>query len=481
VLAVKETLERELKLSADRAFRLPKLPGQPLESRIFTSTYYDTADFRLVRYGVTLRRRVERGRGLWQLKLPRGLARLELELRGGPSRPPEALRDLLLAHTRGRDLVPIAKLRSRRAGVRVRDVEGPLADVVVDSVAVLEGRRVARRLHEVEVELTGGDEKALRRIERALRAAGAADGDGRPKLFQALGLEPPPSPGPVSPAAFPVDHLKAMLQGQVAALLAHDPGTRHGTDPEELHQMRVANRRLRALLRAARPMLDPEWVAALRTELGWLGSVLGPVRDLDVLVAHLRSEAASLDAPERRAFERLLGRLAAERAEARATMLEALRSERYLRLLDGLEDAVREPRVVTPDISLHDLAAGEFKKLRRAVRALGDEPSDEELHAVRIRGKRARYAAELAEATAGKPASRFIRRAKAFQDLLGEHQDAVVAEERIRQLVSRVRGLRTAFAAGRLVERQRARWQAARAAFAETWERLEQRGRRAWT
>ena len=79
-----------------------------------------------------------------------------------------------------------------------------------------------------------------------------------------------------------------MIAVQVGELIAHDPGTRLGDDPEELHQARVATRRLRAVLRAARPLLDPGWTESLRAELSWLGGALGPVRDLDVLLDHLR-------------------------------------------------------------------------------------------------------------------------------------------------------------------------------------------------
>jgi CHAD domain-containing protein len=130
--------------------------------------------------------------------------------------------------------------------------------------------------------------------------------------------------------------------------------------------------------------------------------------------------------------------------------------------------------------SLNAIAGSEFRRLRRAMRALGETPTDEELHAIRIRGRRARYAAELAEAAVGEPASRFIRRAQVFQDVLGEHQDASVAERRIRQLNASARGRWAAFAAGRQVERQRARRQTARAALPEAWAKLEKRGRAAW-
>jgi len=477
---VQATLERELKLSVRPGFRLPALPGDRLPPRVFTSTYYDTPDYRLARAGVTLRRRAEGRTGVWQLKLPRGAARLELEVAGGPGHPPDEVRELVTAYARGHELAPVATLRSRRTGVRVRGLAGPIADVVVDAVAVLDGRKVLRRLRELEVELLDGDETALGQIEQTLRAAGAADGDGRPKLFQALDLAPPAAPTSPDAAAPAAEHLAAMIGAQLAAMLAHDPGTRLGSHPEDLHQMRVATRRLRALLRAARPMLATEWVEPLRAELAWLGDLLGPVRDLDVLLGHLRDQAALLAPAERRAFARLLRRLDAERAQARAAMLDALRSERYLRLLERLEDGGRAPQVVAPETSLASIAGVEFRKLRKAMTALGEEPTDAELHAIRIRGKRARYAAELAEAAVGKPAARFIRKARLFQDVLGEHQDAVVAEERLRRLIAEGGGRQAAFAAGRLVERQHARREAARAALPGIWKKVEKRGLAAW-
>ena len=73
------TVEYERKLEAPEGFELPDLGGEPLEPRVFTSVYYDTADRSLTQAGITLRRRTERGRGLWQLKLPSDEARLELE------------------------------------------------------------------------------------------------------------------------------------------------------------------------------------------------------------------------------------------------------------------------------------------------------------------------------------------------------------------------------------------------------------------
>ena len=188
-----------------------------------------------------------------------------------------------------------------------------------------------------------------------------------------------------------------MIARQVGELIGHDPGTRLGADPEELHQARVATRRLRAVLRAARPLLDPAWTESLRGELAWLGGSLGPVRDLDVLLARLREEIADLEPEERRAAGRFLRLLEAERRTAREAILDALSSPRYADLLDRLEAAAVSPRARAADVYSRPLRAESSGKLRKAVRALPLDPSDEELHAVRIQGKRARYAGELAE------------------------------------------------------------------------------------
>lgn len=448
-------LEREVKLRADEAFALPDLGGEAIEPRLFVSTYHDTADHRLARRGVTLRHRLENGRALWQLKLPRGSARLELEAPGPPGAPPDDLLRLLAGHLRGAPLGPVARLRTRREGVRV---DG--AEVVHDSVAVLEHQRVTRSFEELEVELLDGDEKTLRRLERALRRAGAGNGESRPKLLQALDLDFQPEPEEAEPDPSAPGTLRAALREQAARILAHDPGTRLGEDVEELHQMRVATRRARAFLRAGHDLLDPAWSGALRDELRWLGGVLGPVRDLDVLLDHLRPAVESLggDAVEGRKLLRTLER---DRRRARRPLERALAGERYFALLDALEQPAP---AVAEEPGLDEIHAAEHRRLRKAVRALGDEPPDDELHAARIRVKRARYAAELRGDEA------YVKAAKRLQDVLGEHQDAVVAEERLRELGAKHPG--GAVAAGRLIERERDRGLRARDEWRDAWKRL---------
>jgi CHAD domain-containing protein len=275
-------------------------------------------------------------------------------------------------------------------------------------------------------------------------------------------------------------HVVALLRRQLAALRAAEPGTRLGSDPEELHKMRTAVRRLRAMLGALRDMFDPRWVAHLRKELDWLGDTLGARRDLDVLHQHLSAEVAPLRSGTRVAGRHLLERLDTQRGRARVHVVAALDSPRYRRLLARLTEGMRRPPVVTADLSLPAVAARAFKKLRKAVDALGDDLSDPELHAVRIRVKRARYAAEIAEPMRGRPARRFIKRAKKLQDALGEHQDAAVAEARLRGLLRAERRPLAVALSRKLVEKQQERRREARAKFLDGWPGLERRGRKAW-
>jgi CHAD domain-containing protein len=463
--------ERQPKLDAEAGFALPDLGGKPLSSRTFTSTYFDAADRRLLRAGITLRRRVENRAGVWQLKLPADDGRFELEVRGGPGKPPSAFVDLLAASLRAGTVVePVARMRTRREGVSV-GTSVDRVEVVVDTVTVV-GTRSG--FVEIEAEVVAGDGSALPGIGQALRKAGASPARHTSKLARVLGEAGRPAEGDGDPVAKVRDGVVA----QYEAILASDPGVRLGEDPEALHQLRVATRRSRAILRAARGLIAADWTEPLRAELKWLGGLLGPVRDLDVLLEHLDSAAASLEEEDARAYRRLRARLVAARHGARQTLLEGLRSERYFQLVDTLAGGADAPAGDLPT-PLPEIACNAYGRLRKVVRALPGRPADEELHRVRIEVKRARYAAELASPDLGKRGARLIERAKVVQDLIGDHQDAVVAEQRLRELALRGGG-KTGLVAGRLIERQRRRKRKARHAFPGAMRQLEKAARGAF-
>jgi CHAD domain-containing protein len=125
---------------------------------------------------------------------------------------------------------------------------------------------------------------------------------------------------------------------------------------------------------------------------------------------------------------------------------------------------------------LEPIAAALFDKLRKEARALPADPSDIELHGLRKTAKKARYAAELAAAEGGRRIEKTIDALKDLQDVIGAHQDAVVAEERLRALAK----ARTALAAGRLIERERGRRRSARDAYPAVLDEALSRGRKAF-
>jgi CHAD domain-containing protein len=179
-------------------------------------------------------------------------------------------------------------------------------------------------------------------------------------------------------------------------------------------------------------------------------------------------------------LHRIIDALDHERRARRRALLEMLTSDRYRTLLEHFEAAASSPIVTNADARLEKIAGREFDKLRRTVRRVGKTPDDAELHRIRIKSKRARYAAELAEAMRGKPATRFIDQVKILQDLLGEHHDAVVAEQLLRTALPPNGDRKMALLVGLLIERQRERRRAMRAAFAKTWAKTKRCGRSVW-
>jgi CHAD domain-containing protein len=244
--------------------------------------------------------------------------------------------------------------------------------------------------------------------------------------------------------------------------------------------MRVATRQLRAVLRAARPLLVPAWADSLRDELRWLGQLLGPARDLDVQLAYFHEESAALEARDRRPLTPFIAHLEAQRNHAQEVLLNELKSARYLDLIRRLQQAAQDPTAVESPVTLRDLAKQEFTRLRNTIRQAGHAPNNATIHETRIKTKRARYAAELAEPTVGKQATRFINKARVVQDLLGLYQDAIQAEAHVRTFLKQSADVRAAFVAGRMVERQRQRREKARKKMPRLLRGLLKRGEKVW-
>jgi CHAD domain-containing protein len=244
--------------------------------------------------------------------------------------------------------------------------------------------------------------------------------------------------------------------------------------------MRVATRRLRAVLRTAKPVFLTAWVTSLQEELKWLIELLGSARDLDVQIAYFTEESVELDMRDRKLLVQFISHLRTQRKAVQQMVLSELTSARYFELIRRLQQAARVPSVVESPLTVRRLAKREFKKLRKAIRRLSSSPSDTALHNVRIKAKRARYAAEFARSSMGKLAARFIKSARAIQDRLGLHQDAIQAERHIRQFLKYSTSVRAAFLAGRMAERQRHRRETVRKDMKLLFKRFLKQGKKAW-
>jgi CHAD domain-containing protein len=468
--------------------RLPQVAGTsgPEEQRL-EAEYYDTDDLRLLRAGITLRRRSGGDDDGWHLKLP-----LEESTRDEIQRPlgtgrqvPGELAGLVRAYTRGAPLRHVATLTTRRRRLILLGEAGDsLAEVEADDVSArtLGPATAISRWQEVEVELTGGDQELLKTVGELLRQAGLYPAGRAAKLERALGgraAQPDhPAPPTVSSAAGEV--VLAYLRAHAARLMALDPLVRLD-EPDAVHQMRVASRRLRGTLRSFAHILSRDATGDLAAELKWLGGVLGAARDAEVQAAHLRAGLRQLPVELRigPVDARIQGHFASVRAAARTELLAALDSDRYFSLLDDLDRLLARPPL-TPDAARRATAvlpaaarrarqqAG--KRMRRARRTAPGPARDQSLHRARKSARRARYAAEAMVPATGRKAARFARRMKRVQSVLGEHQDAVIARGVLRDLgIGAYLAGENAFSYGLLYERGTC-----------AGERLQARARRAW-
>jgi CHAD domain-containing protein len=454
------------------------------------ATYYDTAEFQLARWGVTLRHRTGEPGVAWTLKLPgaaagQALERQELGFAGDRTAIPREAADLVRAYVRGRALIPVARLRTSRNPIDIREPDGTLlAEIVDDAVSVHVGRRMTHRFREIEIETKDDGRKGrdvLRSAVDRVTAAGCKGEQPMPKLIRAIGARASRPAEVVVPdlGAHPrPDELaRHAIAGAVVQLLQHDAAVRLGEDEESVHKFRVATRRLRSDLGTFAAFFDGEQEEWLREELRWLGNEVGRLRDTHVLAGNLQRAIDALPNDDVSLGQHVLKRLWRQARKARESVLAALRSERYDRLLDELvrtagagqplpEGASQRHRKRDARI-MNDLVRKRWGRLADAVDALGDDPPDSALHDVRIKAKRCRYTAEAVTPVAGERAARFAVAVSRLQTVLGDHQDAVVAERWLREAADAMPVSR--LVAGELIAHQRAERARLRAEWPSVW------------
>ena len=434
--------EVERKVEAAEATPVPARLGdeyavEAAEVLPLDATYYDTAHLRLLRHGATMRYRVGDDEPGWHLKVAAGPdAREEIHAAGEPGTPPAELLALVRAHAGREAVAPVAELRTTRLQRGVVDGTGrrvaSLDDDEVSGTRSSDGLVVAWR--ELEAELgRGTDDALLDVLAGALGEAGWKPSAGISKIGRVLcgGTDPRdlPSAPTKSKAA---RRLLAHLDAQVSEIVARDVAVRAG-DGDSVHKMRVATRRLRSALATFRPCFVSEVTDPLRDELKWLGAVLGGLRDDQVL--HARLNAAVDEVPELLVLgpvrERVRIEMRGREQEDLGKVVEALDTDRYVELMDGLHRLVEAPPWTDdhePDgKALRRGAQRAIKRVEQHRPKKAEKATDAELHELRKAAKRARYALEM---LGDDHAARF----EAVQELLGDHQDSIGARAVLRLL-----------------------------------------------
>ena len=486
--------------------------------------YWDTPGWHLFRAGWTYRWRDHSGDRIMTLKsrrLREGLVQKRQEVeRRVPGFPQDGSHPLVAEHAADRsgglrpgDLRELFRVHTHRRLFDIRLPDGALVELGIDRTAITTDGPVKKpapgrmTFVELEVELKEGREESLRRMAGELQQRSGLLVARLSKFergLQTVGLSPPRASRMVSPAGTPfVQALRerapspadpavrlayGRLLEQFEEMIVQEPRAWEGLDPEGVHKMRVATRRLRSALRAFKKVL-PASIREFNGEFKWLAAVLGGVRDLDVAIGnlpHFLSEIPPEDAAHLDAYEQ---DLTDRWREERRRLLACLASRRYGRLkADFARSLERGPSArdmealgsITVGDAARLLIGKRYRGVVRRGRQITSESSDESLHALRIQCKRLRYLLEFFRPAYGDLLRAETRRLKKLQDVLGEFQDASVAGEFLRRYAEGLPMRRSnrgrLIALGRLIGAQNRRAARRRADFATAWERFESTG-----
>ena len=437
---------------------------EPCQPQQIHDVYLDTDDWRIFRAGYALRTRVNQGRNEVTLKSLQSVRhdvadRRELSepLQSGEldalirSTGPVATRVHAVAG--GHSLRPLFEVRTRRQRFAIRsEAESEaLGEIALDESVILrhDGATTAS-CQRVEVEVLG--ERRQKPLQKFVALLGADCGlEKAPQSKYELGLTSVGLAPATAPQLAPLEVDKSMRASEVALArlrklftiwFTHEPGARLGDDPERLHDLRTATRRIDATLGLFAEYL-PRTLARSRQKVKSLLSVFGAVRDFDVQLGELAQFSRQLSESDRSALEPLRRHLESGRAKARSQMLRSLDSNSTRKWLDDSMTRLAQPSSspASRDDALAlavapDMVDGCFRKLQKAFRRLNEDSSWEDYHAARSRAKKLRYAIESVAPIYGRPAERMLRRVRRLQDELGNQQDAHVIEERLLNLAS---------------------------------------------
>ena len=451
------TVETERKFDASARLRSEALvqatgyASQGMEEQDLAAQYFDTGDLRLLRSGVTLRRRTGGHDAGWHLKMPGGVdSRTEIRLPlTEEHRPPQAFVDATQVYSLGAELVAVATLSTRRLRWPLLDLGGhEIAELVDDLVSAYPAGTIAapRTWREIEVELRDGvGTSVLDVIETRLSSLGVRRSPAASKLARVLeGHVPVRARSKITRASSAGEVVVAYLRTQAEVLCHFDPLARAAAS-DAVHQMRVAARRMRGALQSFGDVLDHDRTADLVGELRWMAGELAPARDVEVMAARfaevLDQLPAGLDADAVRVAIESALRVRADQAHDAVTA--ALSSSRYLQLHRGIAEVLEHPPLTRRARRRAGpvLAAGIRrglvrleKRMRTVERSAPGNARELALHDARKAAKRLRYASEVTTPALGKSVIRLQKRLRLVTVVLGDHQDAVVARAVLREL-----------------------------------------------
>lgn len=504
---VESFLEVEVKLAVDETTGIPDLTQLPgveqllsTEEHNLSAIYFDTADLRLTRSKITLRRRTGGADDGWHLKLPAESGRRELRADlGSPSNIPAELTDHVRAIVRSEPLEPIAQVDNRRVVISLGSATGEeVAEFCDDHVTAWSllpgGQRTGWREWEVELSaFTAGTEEGDALIHQAtnfLISSGARKSTSPSKLSTALGDSvnsaplPPHLRGAELDPESPAGAVVSALRDHRDAIVGWDPRVR-ADEWDSVHQMRVSTREMRSLLETFEGILEGEEIGRIEAELKETAATLGEARDAEVVEERFADliDSDQTGLVDATAAGHIRGDMRAEYEAAHDKIVEMLNSQRFLDLLDDIDALIADPPVArgeseaddrtevsarggdSREVLLEHLAAGYKKLIKRHKKAqefyydtdLPLHEREDYVHDVRKSAKKLRYAAVAAEG-AGVKSGRLAKACKSLQSLLGDFQDAVTSRDRIERIAkqARSRGEDT-FAYGMLYQRELAR------------------------
>lgn len=468
-------------------------------------TYYDTEDWRLHRagYALRLREKGERTEATLKALTPaRDGVRdreehtedLDAQTLEPLAKAPGRLGELARALAGAKTIQPLLTVETTRRTFPLMRGEKRVGELLLDEVRVPDDADAEpHRFSRIEVEIDGGRDEALDAFVDALRTGARLQTAERSKFETALeirGITPATDPD-LGPAVVAAEHTVgetafAVLRRQHAAFASQEIGVRLGEDAEAVHDMRVAARRMRAAMSLFRDAL-PEDAQRLREELSWIAGALGAVRDLDIQIEQLETWRETLPDEDARSLDELRGLLRARRGVARRALLRALNAARYDALLTRMTEMLQagpQPGPVLAGEPVLAVAPNLIDRRYRRVRALGDAITPEsppaDYHALRIQGKRLRYALEFHAPIYARSSPRMIEALVAMQDVLGRHQDYQVAVDQLRDLMGgsgRKPSLEAAFVLGGIARRYEELAAEERARFPDVYRRI---GGRRW-